>query len=206
MPPNPSDQITLLLKEWSEGQPAALAALMPLVYDDLLRMAQAHLRRERPGHTLERTGLVHEAFLKLVDQRNVHWQSRAHFLGLASQLMRRILVDHARARHAAKRGAGVQAISLDDTLERVAAEGGAADAIDVLADNGGSVDLVAIDQVLTQLEQFDPQQGRIVELRFFGGLTIEETAQAVGISEATVKRDWAMARAWLQLRLAELET
>jgi RNA polymerase sigma factor (TIGR02999 family) len=198
--------ITLLLQHWSEGDPAALAALMPLVYDDLLKMAQAHLRRERPGHTLQRTGLVHEAFLKLVDQRRVHLKSRAHFLSLASQLMRRILVDHARARQAEKRGAGVQPVSLEDTLEQVAADGGALDIFAAESQSRmGQVDLIAVDRALTELEQLDAQQGRVVELRFFGGLTIEEAAEALDVSEATVKREWAMARAWLQLKLAEFQ-
>jgi len=199
--PPPSGPVTTLLRAWSAGDRAALDALMPLVYGDLLRIAQAHLRRERPGHTLERTGLVHEAFERLLEQRRVAWEGRAHFLGLASQVMRRILVDHARARHADKRGGGAAVLSLDDTLERAAAEGGAAQGLASGAND--PVDILAIDRALTQLEALDAQQGHIVELRFFGGLTVEETAEALAISPATVKRDWAMARAWLQLQLAE---
>ena len=198
-------QITSLLAAWSAGDASVLDALMPLVYDELLRMAHAHLRRERPGHTLQRTGLVHEAFLKLVDQRRVQWKNREHFLGLASRIMRRILVDHARNRLAAKRGAGVQLLSLDETGQSVVpfVDLAGVEPIDALSVSAESVvDLISVDHALAQLEQLDPQQGRIVELRFFGGLTIEETAAALSISEATVKREWAMARAWLHVQLS----
>jgi RNA polymerase sigma factor (sigma-70 family) len=188
--------VTELLAQWSAGNEAAAGELMPLVYDELRRMAQRHLRRERPDHTLQRTALVHEAFLRLVNQKRMRWQGRAHFLGLASQLMRRILVDHARGRLAEKRGLGAAVLSLDETVGALAADepkdgerrGDWQDALAVAA--ASKADLVAIDQALTRLERIDPQQGRIVELRFFGGLTIEETAQLVGISDATVKRDW----------------
>jgi RNA polymerase sigma factor (TIGR02999 family) len=199
------EQITSLLAAWSAGDASALDSLMPLVYDELLRMAHAHLRRERPEHTLQRTGLVHEAFLKLIDQRRVQWQNREHFLGLASRIMRRILVDHARNRLAAKRGAGAPLQSLDETGQSLAPFGDMAgvEPVDALSVSAESVvDLISVDRALAQLEQLDPQQGRIVELRFFGGLTIEETAAALSISEATVKRDWAMARAWLHVQLS----
>jgi RNA polymerase sigma factor (TIGR02999 family) len=202
----PDGRVTQLLCEWADGDKRALGELMPLVYAELRRLAQRHLRRERSNHTLQRTALVHEAFLRLVNQKEVRWQSRAQFLGLASQLMRRILVDHARNRLAAKRGAGAPVISLDQTgaaLEPAGADSGDGPtaAVDVASDP--EVDLAAIDAVLARLEALDPKQGRIVELRFFGGLTIEETAEVIGISEATVKREWVLARAWLRRELTE---
>ncbi len=156
--------------------------LMPLVYDELRRLAQSHLRAERVGHTLQGTALVHEAYLRLIDQKQVHWQNRAHFFGLASQMIRRILVDHARGRKAAKRGAGAPKLSLDDAI-------GVA--------GGRQLDLIGLDDALNGLAKIDPEQSRIVELRFFGGLSIEETAAVVGVSTATVNREWAAARAWL---------
>jgi RNA polymerase sigma factor (sigma-70 family) len=200
----PDARVTQLLCEWADGDKRALGELMPLVYAELRRLAQRHLRRERSNHTLQRTALVHEAFLRLVNQKDVRWQSRAQFLGLASQLMRRILVDHARTRLAAKRGAGAVVVSLDQTgavLEPAGPDGadGPAAAVDVASDP--EVDLSAIDTVLARLETLDPKQGRIVELRFFGGLTIEETAEVIGISPATVKREWVLARAWLRREL-----
>lgn len=169
--------------DWSNGDRSALEALMPLVYDELHRLASRYLCRERPGHTLQSTALVHEAYLRLIDQREVRWQNRSHFFGVAAQMIRRILVDHARSHQAAKRGAGAVKLSLD---EAVAAAGQSQD-----------VDLVALDDALNRLAQFDLQQGRIVELRFFAGLSIEETAEVLHISPATVKRDWVMAKAWL---------
>lgn len=198
-------RVTQLLAEWSGGDRKALDELMPLVYAELRRLAQSHLRRERPGHTLQRTVLVHEAFLRLVNQREVQWQGRAHFLGLASRVMRRILVDHARARLAAKRGDGAPVLSFDEAI------GDGGDALDASPDPEGlfvtpdrpGIDMVALDDALNRLETLDEQQGRIVELRFFGGLTVEETAQALGISPATVKRDWAVARAWLHRELSD---
>jgi RNA polymerase sigma factor (TIGR02999 family) len=178
----PRPDITVLLVASSAGDTQAMDQLMPMVYDELRRLAQYHLRRERPGHTLQGTALVHEAYLRLVDQRQVKWQNRAHFFAMASQMIRRILVDYARGSRAAKRGAGAPKISLDDAL-------GLSGKTDV--------DLIALDDALNDLARFDPGQSRIVDLRFFGGLSIEETAEAVGLSVATVNREWAMARAWL---------
>lgn len=198
-------RVTQLLAAWSEGDQQALDELMPLVYGELRRLAQNHLRRERPGHTLQRTVLVHEAFLRLVNQKEVQWQGRAHFLGLASRLMRRILVDHARARLAAKRGDGALHVSFDDAIAVPDAD------VEIDADpeallatpSQPTVDLVALDNALQRLEAMDPQQGKVVELRFFGGLTVEETAQALDISVATVKREWAVAKAWLHRELGD---
>lgn len=200
-----SGRVTQLLAAWSSGDQQALNELMPLVYGELRRLAQSHLRRERPGHTLQRTVLVHEAFLRLVNQKEVQWQGRAHFLGLASRLMRRILVDHARARLAAKRGDGAHHVSFDDAIGTPDGE------VEIDSDpeaplvtpDQPMIDLVALDDALIRLEAMDPQQGKIVELRFFGGLTMEETAQALGISVATVKRDWAVAKAWLHRELGD---
>lgn len=199
-----SGRITMLLAEWTAGDQRAVNELVPLVYAELRRIAQAHLRRERPNHTLQRTVLVHEAFLRLVDQNNVQWQSKAHFLGLASQLMRRILVDHARARLSGKRGQGAQHLSYDEAIGHGDFEdlGGDPEALLAMPDQP-NVDLVALDDALQRLQAMDEQQGRIVEMRFFGGLTVEETAKALGISPATVKRDWTIAKAWLHRALAD---
>ena len=175
-------QITQLLVQWKGGNQQALDALMPLVYRELKRLAGSYLRRERPDHTLQSAALVNEAYLRLVDQKQVQWQNRAHFFGIAAQMMRRILVDHARGQHAAKRGAGVELLELDEALAQVQKRG---------------VDLLGLDEALQRLEKMDPQQARIVELRFFSGLSIEETAEVLGISPATIKRDWSAARAWL---------
>lgn len=178
--------VTQLLLDWSEGDPRALDKLMPIVYDELHRLAHNYLRRERPGHTLQTTALVNEAYVRLVDQK-VGWQNRAQFLGVAAQLMRRILVDHARQHQASKRGgAGRQRLSLTEA-DRIA---GRPDA-----------DLLAVHDALNNLAHIDPQQSRIVELRFFGGLSIEETAEVLGIGHATVERDWKLARAWLRREL-----
>lgn len=187
------NDITQLLMAWGGGNEAALSELLPLVYEELRRMAQQHLRRERSAHTLQRTALVHEAFLRLVDQKNVTWRSRAQFFGLASQMMRRILVDHARKRRAAKRGQDPLRVDIED------------DDLDVglqLPGGGSGLDLERIDGALQRLEQIDSRQGKLVELRFFGGLTLSEAAEVMGVSLATVKRDWAFARAWLQRELA----
>jgi RNA polymerase sigma factor (TIGR02999 family) len=195
-------RVTQLLVEWAAGDKHALGELMPLVYGELRRLAERQLREERPNHTLQRTALVHEAYLRLMNQRHVSWQGRAQFMGLASQLMRRILIDHARTRRRAKRGGGVVPLSLDQTgkaLGSVDDKGAQTDALELAANP--AVDLPAIDSALSRLEKLDPTQGRIVELRFFGGLTIEETAQVVGVSPATVKREWALARAWLHREL-----
>jgi RNA polymerase sigma factor (TIGR02999 family) len=177
-----NQNITLLLVASSAGDRHATDQLMPLVYDELRSLARAHLRRERPGHTLQGTALVHEAYLRLVDQKQVKWQNRAHFFGMASQMIRRILVDHARGHKAAKRGSGAAKLSLDEAI---------------LASAKTDVDVIALDDALNDLAKFDPGQSRIVELRFFGGLSIEETAEAVGLSVATVNREWSAARAWL---------
>ena len=175
-------QVTQLLVEWSNGDQEALEQLTPLVYGELRRLAGRYLRKERPDHTLQATALVHEAYLRLIDQRNVRWQNRAHFFGVAAQMIRRILVDHARSRHAAKRGAMAPKLSLDEAI--------------ALPDRK-EFDLVALDDALNSLAKIDPQQARIVELRFFTGLTVEETAEVLSISPATVKRDWVTAKAWL---------
>ncbi len=177
-----SDNVTQLLVSWSQGDQKALQELTPLVYNELRRLAGSYLRRERPDHTLQSTALVHEAYLRLVDQKRMKWQNRAHFFGVAAQMIRRILVDHARGHRADKRGADAVKLTLDEALA---------------IPEERNLDLVALDEALHALATLDPQQGRIVELRFFGGLSIEETAEVIGVSPATVKRDWAMARAWL---------
>jgi len=164
-----------------------LDKLMPAVYDELRRQSARYLRREQCGHTLQTTALIHEAYVRLVDQRNVQWQNRAHFFGIAAQMMRRILVDHARTKKRAKRGGSDIRVSLDDTTVAV---------------QGQDLDVVAVDEALTRLAKVDEQQSRVVELRFFSGLTVEETAEVMGISPATVKRDWSMAKAWLHRELS----
>ena len=184
------DDITALLHRWKAGDREALERLAPKVYAELRRIAARSLASERRDHTLQSTALVHEAFLKLVDQRSVDWQSRAHFFGLAAQLMRRILVDHARRVGRVKRGGDTPTVSLE-------AAGEVADAA-----WSTSADVFLLDAALRKLEAFDPTQGRIVELRFFGGLTIEETAGLLGVSAMTIKRDWAVARAWLYRELS----
>ena len=178
---------TQLLVDWSKGDREALGELMPLVYGELHRLAAAYLRRERAGHTLQPTALVNEAYLRLIDQSRIQWQNRAHFVGVAAQMLRRVLVDHARAKRAAKRGGGAVVVSLDESLA---------------AGTGQNLDLVALDDALSELARIDPQQSRIVELRFFAGVSIQETAESLGISAATVNRDWAVARAWLFRRLS----
>jgi RNA polymerase sigma-70 factor, ECF subfamily len=188
MPDTPGE-VTLLLAQMKGGNQDALARLMPLVYRELRRLAGHFMRDERRGHTLQATALVHEAFLRLVDQDRADWQCRTQFMGVAAQLMRRILVDHARRRATAKREAGVQ-VTLDDAR------------LNQGANMGQAEEILAVDEVLGRLSQFDPQQARIVELRYFGGLSVEETAEAMEISPRTVKRDWAMAKAWLATQLA----
>jgi len=179
---HPQTQITQLLKQWQEGDSGALESLMPLVYAELKRLAGSYLRRERPNHTLQSAALVNEAYLRLVDQNQTQWQNKAHFFGIAAQMMRRILADHARGHNAAKRGAGIPKLELDEAMAHAQAR---------------NVNLLALEEALQKLENLDPQQGKIVELRFFGGLSIEDTANVLGISPATVKRDWSIARAWL---------
>jgi RNA polymerase sigma factor (TIGR02999 family) len=175
--------ITHLLKEWNAGDAQALERLTPLVYEELRQQATRYLRRERPGHTLQTTALIHEAYLRLVDAKDVQWEGRAHFFAIAANLMRRILVDHARRRGADKRGGSQIRLTLDET---------------VAISDGSDVDLLAIDEALERLAAIDPQQARVVELRFFSGLTVDETAAALAVSPKTVKRDWSVARAWLR--------
>jgi RNA polymerase sigma factor (TIGR02999 family) len=182
MCPASSARVSVLLANWGHGDQEAREALVPLVYGELRRIARHHLWHERPDHSLESAALVHEAYLRLVQQQPPEWQNRAHFFGVAAQLMRQILVDHARHRRAAKRGAGVPRLSLDPQM-----------ALPQKRD----VDILALDDALNRLADLDPQQSRIVELRFFGGLSIEETAVVMDISPATVKREWTTARAWL---------
>ena len=181
-PPTPSN-VTQLLKDWSAGDRAATDRLMPLVYEELRRLAHQYMRREKPGHTLQTSALVNEAYVRLVDQSKIEWKSRAHFFGIAALLMRRILVDQARRRNFAKRGGSAIQVSLTDVVA-VAHE--------------QSASVVALDDALKTLEQEDPRKARIVELRFFGGMSIEETAEALSVSPGTVMREWTFARAWLR--------
>jgi RNA polymerase sigma factor (TIGR02999 family) len=178
--------VTQLLVDWGNGDRQALEKLTPLVYQELKRLAARYLRRERREHTLQSTALVHEAWLRLIDQNHVHWQNRAQFFGIAGEMIRRILIDHARNRQAAKRGDGAIKLSLDEAL-------GAPDRRDF--------DLVALDDALEDLTKLDPKQGKLVELRFFAGLSIEESAEVLCVSPATVKREWAVAKAWLYREL-----
>jgi RNA polymerase sigma factor (TIGR02999 family) len=186
----PAGEVTQLLLRWRAGDEAALTALLPLVYEELRSLARRHLRHERGEHTLQRTALVHEAFLRIVDQKLVDWESRTQLYGIASQMMRRVLVDYARRRAAVKRGDGAQHVDLDAILQDESEE--------LPSLHEPEIDFAAIDDALKRLEALDPQQGRLVELRFFGGLSIKETADIIGVSPATVKREWAIARAWLQ--------
>jgi RNA polymerase sigma factor (TIGR02999 family) len=181
-----SGSVTQLLLAWREGNRAALEDLIPVVYPELRRIAGRYLRRERVGHTLQPTALVHEAYLKLFDQDRADWQNRAQFFGVAAQLMRRILVDHAREHAAAKRGGGVRPVTLVDVAGALSPRG---------------INVIALDEALTRLTTLYPEQGRLVELRYFGGLTIEETGEVLGLSPATVKRQWIVARAWLLAHL-----
>ncbi len=194
-------EVTRLLQRWSDGDATAIDALWPLVYDDIRRMAGRQIAGERGGHTLQATALVNEAFIRLAGERAFGWQRREQFLALAAQIMRRVLVDYARQRGAQRRGDGAKRVSIHDTW--------AADEVDQLqaldAFHDESVDVLAIDTALTKLQHVDEPQSRIVELRYFGGLTLEETALAAGISLASVKREWAMARAWLRRELAAYE-
>ena len=178
-----SNSVSQLLIAWGQGDEAALEQLTPLVYDELHRLARRYMRRESPGHTLQTSALVNEAYLRLIDQRNVSWQNRSHFFGIASQLMRRILVDHARSHARQKRGGNAQRLSLNTTAvstkERV-------------------VDLVAIDEALTKLAELDSQKSRIVEMKFFGGLTNDEVAECLNVSSRTIEREWRKSKAWLK--------
>jgi RNA polymerase sigma factor (TIGR02999 family) len=180
---NPEDgEVTKLLAELSQGKDEAASRLIPLVYSELRKLAAGYMRRERCDHTLQPTALVHEAYMKLLQQRSIEWQSRAHFYGIAAQIMRRILVDHARAHLREKRGSGQRPVVLDET---------------VMFAPEHSRDLLKLDEALERLGELDPRQSKIVELRFFAGLTVEETAELLEISPKTVKRDWSMAKAWL---------
>src|ERR687883_1107147 len=182
-----AENITELLAGYGRGDKEALDQLMPVVYDELRRQAARYLRREQAGHTLQTTALIHEAYVRLVDQRNVQWQNRAHFFGIAAQMMRRILVDHARTKKRAKRGGSEVRVSLSEAT---------------VAAKDQELDVVALDEALERLAQIDEQQSRVVELRFFSGLSVEETAEVMDISKATVKRDWSMAKAWLHRELS----
>ena len=184
-----SHEITRMLREWGNGNRQALEDLMPLVYDELHKQAARFLRRERPNHTLQTTALIHEAYIKLIDQRDINFNSRVHFYAIAANIMRRILVDHARAKNRDKRGGHAEPLQLDDA---------ATPDLDSQA-----VDLVALDEALSRLAEYDAQQARIVELRYFGGLTLEETAETMHLSRTTVATDWAMAKAWLHRELTK---
>jgi RNA polymerase sigma-70 factor (ECF subfamily) len=181
-----SQEITQLLLAWSDGDQAALDKLTPLVYAELRRLARGYMFGERPGHTLQTTALINEAYLRLIDWKNVRWQGRAHFFGVAAQVMRRILVDFARARHYAKRGGAAQQVSLDE-------------AVTIHEDR--SAEIIALDEALKSLAEIDPRKSQVVELRFFGGLNAKETAEALKVSQRTVEREWNSARAWLYREL-----
>ena len=187
METSPED-VTLLLSELQNGDQQAASKLMPLVYGQLRRLARGYMRREREEHTLQATALVHEAYLKLVKQRSVNWQGRSHFFGIAAQLMRRILIDHARGHLRQKRGGAEEVVPLDEAL---------------VFSPSQSAELLRLNEALERLTKFDSRQSRIVELRFFGGLSVEETADCLGISPKTVKRDWSMAKAWLHGELRQ---
>ena len=180
-------EITRFLREWGDGDREALDKLMPIVYDELRRQAARYLRRENQDHTLQTTALVHEAYFKLIDQRNTDWQNRAHFFAIAANAMRRILVDHARTKHRDKRGGNDQKLPLDEAM--------------AIATGQKNVDLIALDEALTRLQAIDQQQSRIVELRYFSGMSLEDTAEVLKISRATAARDWAMAKSWLHREL-----
>lgn len=183
----PNEAITEMLRAWSDGERQGVDALVPLVYDELKRQARRYLRRERGGHTLQTTALVNEAYLRLIDQRNVKWQNRAHFFGIAAQMMRRILVDYAKNRKSLKRGGAAENLPLDEAF--------------AIAADERDLDLLALDEALNRLAEMDQLQARIVELRYFSGLSIAETAEVVGLSTTTVKVNWNMAKAWLHHEL-----
>lgn len=172
-----------MLQEWSGGNREALDHLMPLVHTELHRQAARYLRRERPNHTLQTSALINEAYLQLIDQREVNWQNRAHFFAIAAQTMRRILVNYAKARHREKRGGSQENLPLEEAA--------------LVASEGSGLDLVALDEALTRLAEFDERQAHVIELRYFSGMSVEETAEVLNLSTATVKRDWNMAKAWL---------
>jgi RNA polymerase sigma factor (TIGR02999 family) len=184
-----SNQVTQLLLDWSRGNRAALDELMPLVYQELRKLAGGYLRSERPDHTLQPTALIHEAYLRMIGKDVPQWQSRAHFFGVAARLMRQILVDHARTRHAAKRGGDHQKISLDDAPQVFA--------------QADAAEMLVLDDALTKLAAFDERRSRILEMRAFGGMSVEETALALGISERTIKREMRLAQAWIRRELEQ---
>lgn len=187
MPKTPRQhEITQLLAEWREGKPSALDELYPLVYDELHRLARRYMSRERKGHTLQTSALINEAYVRLVDQKNVQWANRSHFFAISAQIMRRILIDHARRHHYAKRGGGAQQVSLEEAA---------------IVGAGQSGELLRLDEALKSLAEMDPRRSQVVELRYFGGLNNEEIAGVLNISENTVTRDWNMARAWLYQQL-----
>ena len=186
MTPSPTE-VSQLLLDWSNGNQAALDRLTPLVYEELHRLAHRHMRLERPNHTLQTTALVNEAYVRLVDQRNLHWKNRAHFFSIASRLMRRILVDLARAHNRAKRGGGALQVSLDEAA---------------MVSSERAAELVALDEALTTLAAIDQRKSQVVELRFFGGMSVEETAEALRVSPITIKREWSTAKAWLYREIA----
>jgi RNA polymerase sigma factor (TIGR02999 family) len=183
-----SHEVTQLLIQWSNGDKAALDKLMPLIYDQLRRLAHHYMSHERAGHTLQTTAVVNEAYLRLVNRKHVHWQNRAHFFAIAAHLMRTILVDHARSHAYVKRGGGAHKIALDEAM---------------VVSQQRAAEVVAVDEALKLLAEIDPDQSRIVELRFFGGLTIEETGEVLRRSPATIKREWSTAKAWLYHELSK---
>jgi len=178
-----SHEVTQLLMDWGNGNQTAAEKLMPLVYEELHRLAHQYMNKEHPGHTLQTSALVNEAYLRLIDQKQVHWQNRAHFFGIAAQLMRRILVDYARSRRYQKRGGDARQVDLDEAM---------------IVSQERAADVIALDDALKSLAEFDARKSQIVELRFFGGLSIEETAQVLEVSPGTVMRDWTLAKAWLR--------
>jgi RNA polymerase sigma factor (TIGR02999 family) len=186
----PTHEVTQLLIEWSNGDKTALDKLMPLIHEELRGLAHHYMRRERSDHTLQTSALVNEAYIRLVNRKGVQWQNRAHFFAIAAQSMRSILVDHARSHAYAKRGGGAHKIELDEAM---------------IVSQERAAEVVALDGALKELAEFDPQQSRIVELRFFGGLTIEETAEVVKLSPATIKREWSTAKAWLYHQLSNID-
>jgi RNA polymerase sigma factor (TIGR02999 family) len=190
--PDADSDVTALLVKLRAGNQDVAGQLVPLIYDELRRIAGAQMRRERSGHTLQATAVVHEAYLRLAGEREIQWQNRAHFFAIAARAMRQVLLDYARQRHAGKRGGeGAQKVEID---------------VGLLAGENRIEDIVALDEVVTRLSRLDQQQGRIVELRFFAGLSVEETAEAMGISDSTVKREWRLAKAWLHRELAAAES
>ena len=189
MPIAASHEVTQLLMAWNDGDQSALERLIPLVHAELHRIARRYMRNERAGHTLQTSALINEAYLRLIDAQQVHWQNRAHFFGIAAQLMRRVLVDFARSRSYKKRGGGAHQVSLDETM--------------VITEERGE-DLVALDEALSALSELDERKGLVVEMRFFGGLSEKEIAEALRVSPETVRRDWRLAKSWLRRRLSEI--